>query len=81
MQKDYFSKKTGKMRRSWVPFGKVGSGDILGLTKEGKFFSIEVKRIGGHLTEHQEMFAKRIKDNNGIAMTAYSVDDLVAAGF
>jgi len=59
-------------------FGTPGSGDILGLTKQGKFFSIEVKAPGNKVTPDQERFMTEVRANQGIAFVAYSVDDVEA---
>jgi len=62
-------------------FGKVGSGDILGLKRpDGIFFSIEVKRKGEKPTDHQIEFMKTISESGGIAFVATSVDDVVEHG-
>lgn len=61
-------------------FGHVGSGDIFGVTREGKFFSIEVKRPGKMPTMDQAAWITRVKQSNGIAFVAYSVDDVIANG-
>lgn len=63
-------------RDHFYQFGKVGSGDILGMTKEGRFFSIEVKAKGKKPTDHQVAFIQRVTANKGIAFVAYSVDDV-----
>ena len=57
-------------------YGFTGSGDILGLTKEGKFFSIEVKAKGNKPTPAQVEFIQNVTKNKGIAFVAYSVDDV-----
>lgn len=67
-------------RDHFYQFGKVGSGDILGLTHEGKFFSIEVKARGKKPTDHQLEFMRRVNASNGLAFVAYSVDDAVKNG-
>lgn len=60
----------------FIRFGKVGSGDILGLTKEGRFFSIEVKRPGKKPTEDQIEFMNAVAFNNGIAFVATCLEDV-----
>jgi hypothetical protein len=57
-------------------FGKVGSGDILGLTKEGRFFSIEVKAPGKKPTDHQRDFIASVNKNKGLAFVATSLEDV-----
>lgn len=68
----------GKSR--FVRYGHKGSGDILGLTKEGKFFSIEVKRKGKKASPDQNRFMTEVLLSKGIAFVAYSVDDVMANG-
>jgi len=68
------SQYNGKTR--FFQYGFKGSGDILGLTKEGKFFSIEVKAKGKKPTDSQVEFIQNITKNKGIAFVAYSVEDV-----
>ena len=63
-------------KKWFMKFGLVGSGDILGLTKEGRFFSIEVKALGKYPTPHQKDFMERVAKTNGIAILARSLDDV-----
>lgn len=67
-------------RDHFYTFGKVGSGDILGLTHLGRFFSIEAKVKGKLPTDHQKEFMKRVNESGGLAFTAYSLDDVIAKG-
>lgn len=64
-------------RKRMVRYGKVGSADILGLLKDGRFLAIEVKRPKGKLTKHQEIFLDRVIESNGIAFVATSIDDVM----
>jgi hypothetical protein len=63
-------------KKWFMHFGAVGSGDILGMTKEGKFFSIEVKAKGKKPSPSQVDFIQRVTLSKGIAFVAYSVDDV-----
>lgn len=68
-------------RDHFYQFGKVGSGDILGVKKPtGQFFSIEVKRRGKKPTDHQMAFMEKVKAAGGIAVVAYDVQDVIDAG-
>jgi hypothetical protein len=67
-------------RDHYYQFGKVGSGDILGLDHKGRFFSIEVKAPGKNPTEHQEAFIYSVNATNGMAFVARSIDDVIAQG-
>lgn len=57
-------------------FGLKGSGDILGLTKEGRFISIEVKVPGRKPTPNQVQFMETVNANRGLAFVATSVEDV-----
>ncbi len=67
-------------RERFIRYGLVGSGDLLGLTKEGRFFSIEVKRPGKKPTPEQIEFMATINQMKGLALVAYNVDDVIKAG-
>lgn len=61
----------------FVRFGAVGTSDIIGLTKDGRFFAIEVKRKGAKPTVEQFSFLQNVRESNGIAILAYSLDDVI----
>jgi hypothetical protein len=63
--------------RRFFRAGAVGTGDILGLTKTGRFFTIEVKRKGAKPTPDQAAFMFRVTASGGLAILAYSVDDVI----
>ena len=63
-------------RDHFYQFGKVGSGDIIGLTKDGRFFSIEVKVPGKYPTQHQLDFMTAVNRNKGLAFVANSLEDV-----
>lgn len=54
-----------------------GCSDILGLTDEGKFIAIEVKRPGGKPTLMQQTFIDLVADKGGIALVVTSAVDLL----
>jgi len=64
----------GKER--FFKFGRSGSGDILGLTKDGRFFTIEVKSVGGRIRPFQHDFMEEVRKNKGLVIVAYSLDDV-----
>lgn len=72
------SSYNGKSR--FFRYGLIGSGDILGLTKAGRFFSVEVKAPGKKPSENQENFIAKVNASGGLAFVAYDVDDVIAAG-
>lgn len=59
-----------------IPCGLcVGSSDLIGITKTGRFFAIEVKTPEGRVSKEQEQFIDHIESMNGIAGVARSVQD------
>lgn len=71
-----YRRKDGKVTHNFFQWGKPGSGDILGVLKDGRFFSIEVKAVGKKPSPSQEEFMAEVRKNNGIAFVAYSVEDV-----
>lgn len=68
-------------RERFIRFGKKGSADILGIERgTGRFVAVEVKRRGNRPTPEQTQFINTIKGNHGIAVVAFSVDDVISAG-
>jgi len=71
-----YQRKDGKVTNNFFQWGKTGSGDIIGMTRDGRFLSIEVKALGKKPTEAQEEFMAEVQKNGGIAFVAWSVDDV-----
>jgi len=61
----------------FVRFGKIGSGDVIGMTAKGQFISVENKSNGESVSKAQEEFACLVRLNNGIAFFVKSLDDLI----
>lgn len=80
-QFDYQRKGDGKVTRNFFQWGKPGSGDILGLRKDGRFFSIEVKRKGKKPSADQIEFMRRVNETGGEAFVAESLDDVINHNF
>lgn len=59
--------------------GIKGGSDIIGITPNGKFIAIEVKRPStkNNVSLLQEVFLKEIKDKGGVAVVATSLDDIM----
>lgn len=75
-----FRNNTGavKVGRRFIRFGYVGSSDILGITKDGRFLAVECKREkGGVLSDAQKEFIAEINRNGGVAIVVHSVMELV----
>lgn len=76
MTKNYQTKQ-GLNRRSFIQFGHKGISDILGIHKDnGKFIAIECKVKGNKPTQFQLDFLESIKSRGGIAIVAYSLEDV-----
>jgi hypothetical protein len=66
-------------KRRVVRFASVkGISDIVGMTPEGRFVAIEVKRPGRQLEQHQEEFLQRVRDHGGVAGCVHSVEECAA---
>ena len=66
-----------KVGSRFVRFGCVGSSDILGITKDGRFLAVECKREkGGRLSDAQKDFLGRIRACGGIALCVSSLEEL-----
>ena len=53
----------------------VGSSDLIGFTKTGRFLAVEIKIGDGRLSAEQKTFIEVVKKNSGIAGPAWSVED------
>lgn len=73
---------SGAIRRRgrMVRFGKVGSPDLIGHTRNGAAIYVEAKRHGGKRSPEQVEFADKAIACHCIYVLAESVDDLIEAG-
>jgi len=55
---------------NFIRFGKKGSGDIIGLTPNGRFIAVECKYADGQMSKEQEEFRKEIIKRGGIYIVA-----------
>lgn len=55
---------------------QVGMPDIIGVLPNGRFFSIEVKRPGGKVTDAQLDTHNAIREAGGIAFIATGIEDV-----
>ena len=67
----------GKVRGHFY-HNTIGVSDIIGLNKNGKFIAVEVKKPGGKPSKEQIEFLEDVKNKNGIAILAESLDDIMA---
>lgn len=59
-----------------VRFGLcIGSSDIIGMTPDGRFLAVEVKRPKGIVTDAQQNFIDHVIRKGGVAGVARSVED------
>jgi hypothetical protein len=64
-------------RKKNMHFGKKGSADITGITKDGRRLEVEVKDENGKQSEEQVKFQQAIDENKGIYILAKSLDDVI----
>jgi hypothetical protein len=72
-----FDPTIGKFRKK-SKYDIAGTSDIFAL-HFGRFIAIEVKAIGGKMTENQKEFRKNVIENGGYAITAFSVGEVKGA--
>ena len=72
--------RKGMSGKRFLRAGKKGSADIIGISKDGKFIAVEVKRKGGKTTPAQDEFLERIREKGGYAIVAYDENDVINAG-
>lgn len=72
-----YKKSTDK----YIPlaYGEKGISDLIACSPRGRFVCIEVKKKGGKASPDQIEFLRRVEANGGIAILAYSLDDVMAA--
>ena len=76
----FFRNNTGGFTNSkghYYRFGYVGSGDIFGFTKSGRFFSIEVKATGKKPTPEQHEFMAKVNDTGNLAFYADNLETVM----
>jgi hypothetical protein len=63
----------------WIRTGlAVGSADLIGIRRDGRFLSVEVKTGKARLTADQRAWAEMILRFGGIAGVAHSVEEALA---
>lgn len=60
-------------------YGDKGISDIIACSPSGRFVAIEVKKKGGKVSDEQLAFLASVRQRGGLALLAYSVDDVLAA--
>ncbi len=70
-----YQDRNGESR--FIKYGKVGSSDIIGILPDGRFLAIEVKAPGKEPTERQAEFLQSIAENNGVAIVATSLNEVI----
>lgn len=71
-----YTDKLGRRKTSFIQFGHKGISDILGVTKDGRFLAVECKVGSNKPTQFQADFLEEVKSHGGIAILAYSLDDV-----
>lgn len=68
---------TGAYRRGgvWIKYGKVGSGDIIGMLKNGIFISVECKKDNDSHREKQKEFASLTEQHNAVYIICRSFNE------
>lgn len=69
----------GATRRRYIRYAFPGCSDILGQLIDGRFLAVEVKAKGNKATEEQAAFLAKVAKAGGVAILAYSIDDVQTA--
>jgi hypothetical protein len=67
--------RAGEYGERFIRYGLLESAVIIGMTNEGTFLAIEVKRPSGKISPYQNVFLEQIRAKNDIAIVAYSLTD------
>jgi len=59
-----------------IRFGEKGSGDIIGVLKDGRHIEVEVKTPEGELSDDQKRHAHRVQRNGGVYIVATCLEEL-----
>ena len=65
-----------KIQNRYIRFSVPGIADIIGVLPDGRFLAVETKSTGNTLTLAQKDFLETITRNNGVAIVAYSINDI-----
>jgi hypothetical protein len=63
-------------RKRFIKMAQAGTADITGCSKDGRFLAIEAKIKPNKPTALQEAYLNEIRKRGGIALVAYSLDDV-----
>lgn len=70
----YSDKESGR----YIRFGSKGAGDIIAIYPGGRYWSIEVKRPGGKLSDDQIEFLLSVRKAGGVGSCVESIEDMHA---
>jgi hypothetical protein len=62
--------------QTFRPSLSKGVSDIVGILPDGRFLAIEVKTKTGKVSQEQQVFLDAIRENNGVAIVARSIEDV-----
>ena len=65
-----------KIQNRYIRFSVPGISDIVGVLPDGRFLAVETKSAGNTITPAQKDFLDTITRNNGVAIVAYSINDI-----
>lgn len=67
-------------RGRMIRLARAGTADITGCSKSGRFLAVECKVGKNKTTDLQNQYLEEVKRRGGIAVIAYSLDDVIKAG-
>jgi hypothetical protein len=69
--------KDSSGRSNFIKLAYAGTADITGCSRDGKFIAIEAKIKPNKPTALQEAYLEEVRKRGGIAVVAYSLDDVM----
>ncbi len=70
--------KDSSGRSNFIKLAHAGTADITGCSPSGKFIAIECKIGKNKPTDLQNAYLEEIRKRGGIAIVAYSLDDVMS---
>ena len=74
----FWANGSGKVKTEdgrWVKFGSIGSPDIIGYGKDGRFIGVEIKTGESRQSKHQKIFQKVSTNHGCIYFIVRSTED------
>jgi hypothetical protein len=71
-----YTRKDGRVDDRLMRFGIPGASDIIGVLRGGRLIAVECKVGKNKPSQMQADFLQRVRERGGVAVVAYTVDDV-----